>query len=93
MEKYSIVLVIVLILGFSLAACFSSGPKVEPGQIWVYESSDPFNPICVERLVLDVKDGYVQYKDSNSGYTHSMELWLFEKNSHLKLTKKRNLIQ
>jgi len=62
--------------------------SVEPGQIWMYESSDPFNSIHTERLVLDVKDGYVLYKDLSSGYKYSIKLWLFLIDSHLKPKQK-----
>ena len=84
MRHLKIILVMLSITGLLLFAHYSFVTMVKPGQVWIYKSPDPFKAVCVKRIVLDVKGGYVKYEDLASGYKNSTSLFTFLKNSHLK---------
>ena len=56
---------------------------VKPGQVWIYQSGDPFEPIRDVRTVIAVKDGWVQYRRVTGGID-SWPLDFFKIGSHLK---------
>lgn len=74
------------IMIFGLAVLIDR-PKVVAGQRWIYDScsGDPFRDPCpVENEVLDVKNGYVKYKDLRSGIIDSNRISYFLLDSTLK---------
>jgi len=36
-------------------------PTVKPGQVWLYQSRDPFNKRYRTNTVIEVRDGYVRF--------------------------------
>lgn len=61
-------------------------PNIQPGQVWIYETKDPFDKHAERNEVLAVKDGYVQYRDEN-GRVRSYPVDLFLVGSHLEASK------
>ena len=57
----AIVYISIIVLGILYTTGYIFLPDVKPGQVWVSESSDPFNPSLRKELVLEVKDGWVKH--------------------------------
>ena len=51
--------------------------EVTKGQVWVYESEDPFDPFINEYEVLEAKGGYVKYRDTKTGGVHSSSIYIY----------------
>ena len=54
-------IIVLIILGIYLLNI----TKVEPGQVWRYTSSDPYDKYVVTNRVIDSKDGYVLFVRNN----------------------------
>ena len=76
MKRLLIILVFLLIPSFC-ARNGNTGPKVEVGQIWLYSTGNPFKSHVDCNEVLDVKNGWVQYRDICTGWISSSTVKYF----------------
>lgn len=62
----------------------NNNQDVKPGQIWIYEHKNPFETITYESTVIDVKEGYVKYKQEGFSEASVSSINWFKINSRLK---------
>ena len=52
-------------------------PQVETGETWVLKNDNPFDPVYYEAEVVDIKNGYVQYRHAGDNILGSSNVRIF----------------
>ncbi len=88
MKRLMTFIVLASFLSLGFVACDQT-PKVEAGQVWVYDfysNKDPFKPTKtgIPYKIIAIKDGYVQYEDMRTGEIDSSTISWFLADADLK---------
>ena len=82
MKAKILIVTVVVAAVIVLRAILLLHPSVRVGQVWVYESPDPFLEIVSSNTVIAIQDGYVSFVNQR-GHRHSRHKSLFTINSRL----------